>query len=67
MDTAKRTILKAILWNLLGLLTMLSVGYVATGSVALGGSMAVVNTLLGLTFYMIYERCWDRVRWGRNV
>lgn len=66
MDTRKRTFLKAILWNLLGLAMMALVGFVMTGSMALGGGMAIANTLIGLTCYIIYERVWSRISWGRT-
>jgi uncharacterized membrane protein len=67
MDTNKRTLTKALIWNVIGLAVMAGVGFVATGSFAVGGAMAVVNTALGLTMYVIYERIWARVSWGRNV
>jgi uncharacterized membrane protein len=67
MDTRKRTLLKAVLWNLLGLLMMVLVGFAMTGSVALGGAMALTNTLIGLICYVLYERIWSRIAWGRNV
>jgi uncharacterized membrane protein len=67
MDTSKRTILKAILWNALGLAMMLLVGFIMTGSLALGGVMAVINTSIGLVSYMLYERLWARIAWGRSV
>jgi uncharacterized membrane protein len=67
MDTRKRTFVKAIIWNLIGLSVMMLVGFVATGSFAIGGAMAVVNASIGLTSYVLYERVWDRVHWGRNV
>src|SRR5690606_5355771 len=51
MDTRWRTLLKAVLWNLLGLLTMSLVGLAMTGSVALGGAMAVANTAIGFVAY----------------
>lgn len=65
MDTGKRTVLKAILWNALGLAMMALVGFVMTGSLATGGAMAVVNTAIGLTSYVLYERLWARISWGR--
>lgn len=65
MDTRGRTILKAILWNLLGLVSMSLVGLLMTGSAALGGALAVANTALGFVAYVLYERCWARVSWGR--
>ena len=67
MDTGKRTVLKAILWNAIGLAMMALVGLVMTGSAALGGAMALVNTLIGLCCYILYERVWSHVSWGRHV
>ncbi|MCR9112329.1 MAG: DUF2061 domain-containing protein [Rhodobacteraceae bacterium] len=65
METARRTLVKAVLWNALGLVVMGVVGLVMTGSVALGGAMAVLNTAIGLACYIVYERIWSRIRWGR--
>jgi uncharacterized membrane protein len=67
MESAKRTITKAILWNLMGLLSMAGVGYAATGSLALGGGLAIANTLVGFICYVIYERVWSGIHWGRHV
>lgn len=67
MDTQRRTYIKAIIWNLIGLATMALVGFIATGSFAVGGMMALVNATLGLTMYIVYERVWARVSWGRHV
>ncbi len=67
METKKRSLLKAVIWNAMGLVMMSLVGLVATGSVAVGGTMALINTAIGLTLYIIYERVWSRIRWGRHV
>ncbi|GAB4442590.1 MAG: hypothetical protein OHK0026_09070 [Rhodocyclaceae bacterium] len=66
METRKRTVLKAVPWNLIGLLTMGRVGLVMTGSARLGGAMAVVNAAVGFVAYVVYERLWSRLRWGRQ-
>lgn len=65
METRRRTLTKAVFWNLLGLTVMSGVGFVATGSFAVGGAMALVNTLLGFVMYIGYERFWAGVAWGR--
>lgn len=67
METRRRSLVKAVIWNLIGLLTMSLVGLLATGSAAVGGVMAVVNTAVGFALYLVYERVWSRVRWGRHV
>lgn len=51
----------------MGLAVMTVVGLVATGSAAVGGTLAIVNTAIGLTMYVIYERVWAGISWGRNV
>ncbi len=59
--------MKAVLWNAMGLIVMTLVGLVATGSAAIGGTLAIVNTAIGLTLYVIYERVWAGISWGCNV
>lgn len=65
METRQRTVLKAVLWSALGWLVMAVVGFWFTGSVAAGGGMAAINTAVGLITYVIYERIWARIAWGR--
>lgn len=66
MDTRQRTMVKAVIWNLIGLSVMCLVGLVMTGSLKIGGAMAVINTCIGLATYVIYERVWDKILWGRR-
>ncbi|WP_164660962.1 DUF2061 domain-containing protein [Tropicibacter sp. Alg240-R139] len=67
METRQRSLVKAVIWNLMGLVMMTLVGLIATGSAAIGGTLALVNTAIGLTLYLIYERVWAGIRWGRNA
>jgi len=66
VDSTKRTFTKAIFWQMLGLISMGIVGYGFTGSIRVGGAMALVNAAVGLTFYVVYERLWARIGWGRS-
>ncbi len=65
MDSAKRTLVKAIIWQLVGVVTMGLVGFLMTGSAAQGLGLALANTAVGTVAYILYERFWARVRWGR--
>lgn len=67
METKQRTIVKALVWALIGVISMSVVGFVVTGSWGASGSMAFINTVVGLTSYVIYERIWSGVRWGRTL
>lgn len=67
METRRRSVVKAVVWNGMGLVVMTLVGLLATGSAAIGGTLAIVNTAIGLTLYVVYERIWAGITWGRNV
>lgn len=66
METRRRSVVKAIIWNAVGLAVMTLVGLIATGSAAIGGALALVNTAIGLTLYVLYERIWAGISWGRH-
>lgn len=67
MDAVKRSTTKAILWTALGFVMMTGVGFVFTGSLTTGGWMALANSALGMASYLLYERIWDRISWGRHA
>jgi uncharacterized membrane protein len=67
VDTRLRSIVKAIIWQIMGLGVMAAVGFAVTGSLWAGGIMGAINALIGVATYMIYERVWAAVRWGRKA
>ena len=66
METKSRSLVKALIWNVIGMASMSLVGFLATGSAAAGGVMAMVNTAVGFVMYLFYERVWAGIRWGRH-
>ena len=66
MDTRIRTIAKTTTWQASGLLMMGMLGYIATGSLERAGGLALTSTALGTITYVLHERIWDRVPWGRE-
>lgn len=65
MDTHTRSLAKAVSWQLLGLLSMMLIGYIFTGSLRTGGGLAITSAVLGTICYIAHERAWSAVRWGR--
>jgi uncharacterized membrane protein len=66
METRIRSIVKALIWQVIGLSIMAVVGILITGSLSAGGAMALINTALGFVTYLVYERAWARIHWGRR-
>ena len=65
METTARTIVKSVSWQLMGLITMSLIGYAFTRSFSAGGGIAVAGAVTGLVTFVIHEKIWDRVCWGR--
>lgn len=65
MESTTRTIAKTASWQMLGLLSMALIGYVFTGSFLTAGSLALVTALSGTICYVMHERVWNRIAWGR--
>lgn len=66
MDTTSRTVLKALTWQALGIVTMTALGYPHTGSVLSALTLAVSASASGFVFYLLHEKIWNAVRWGRR-
>ncbi|MCE0505287.1 MULTISPECIES: DUF2061 domain-containing protein [unclassified Roseivivax] len=66
MDTPIRTLAKAICWQALGICTMTGLGYLFTGSLSQGGAIAVTSSAVALVTYVLHERLWERISWGRR-
>lgn len=66
METQRRTLAKAATWQLSGLAVMTAITFVVTGSWGQGGVVALTGAAVGSVTYVLHERAWARVRWGRR-
>jgi len=66
METIWRSTTKALLWQGIGLVSMGGVGWLVTGSFTTGSALALANSVTGLALYLVYERVWARISWGRH-
>jgi uncharacterized membrane protein len=66
MDTTTRTLAKAVTWNILGITVMTVLNYPHTGSLAGALWLAVSVSTLGFISYLVHEKAWNAVRWGRR-
>ena len=63
-ETSKRTLIKALTWQFMGLLVMAAVGYVVTGSLIEAGGFSLALQAFSLVCYILHERVWGRIGWG---
>lgn len=65
METHRRSVVKALVWQGLGLVSMLLIGWLVTGSATVAGGLAVANMAVGFVCYLLHERFWARISWGK--
>jgi len=64
-DTLKRTLVKALVWGLLGVGTLLFTSVFITkdfsqASIVTGGFYSI-----RFVMYVVHERVWDKIEWGK--
>jgi len=67
MDSTRRIILKAITWQILGVITMTALSYPHTGSLTIALTLSVSTSAAGFVSFLVHERIWNSVRWGRKA
>lgn len=65
METTLRTWTKALSWQLTGILVSSLIGYYFTGSLTAALSLAGMSSVSGLLMFVLHEKLWQRVNWGR--
>ncbi|MBX2804766.1 MAG: DUF2061 domain-containing protein [Hyphomicrobiales bacterium] len=52
-------------WQAVGLITMTAIAFIFTGSLTQGGLVALTGAATGMVAYILHERLWARISWGR--
>ena len=63
-ETHKRTIVKTLSFRFIATLTTMIIVYAFTKSLALAGTVGILDTILKLFIYYFHERAWGKTRWG---
>ncbi|MEM5502457.1 DUF2061 domain-containing protein [Ahrensia kielensis] len=67
MELPRRTFVKAITWQLLGIATMTLLALFQSGNLIDSIMLALSASATGFVFYFIHERFWSKIRWGRRA
>jgi len=65
-DTNIRSIVKAISWRAIALMTTMLIVYLFTRQIDIAIKAGVIETGFKLFFYWMHERLWFKIRWGRK-
>lgn len=67
IDTRARSLVKSVIWRILGIVLLGLIVYLITGNWAETGIITVTFHGIRVVMYYYFERGWERVSWGRNI
>ena len=62
----RRSLVKTILYRILGTIETFLVVWIMGGSVEMASMAAIILMIVKLLMYYLYERVWNFIDWGRN-
>lgn len=66
MDTAYRSVAKAISYRLLGSLTTAGIVYVYSGDLGMSAGAGALDIFAKIGLYFLHERLWNYIPFGRQ-
>ena len=61
-----RSTIKSITWRVIGTLSLVLVAYSFTGKINLSLALGAIDIVSNIILYIIHERIWERIEWGRS-
>ena len=61
-----RSVLKSISWRIIGTLDTILISYIITGKLAFALSIGGIELVTKMVLYVVHERVWNTVKWGRK-
>jgi uncharacterized membrane protein len=66
IDTAGRSLAKAVSWRITGTIDTFLISWLITGQILLATGIAFTEVVTKILLYWIHERVWNKVNWGRK-
>ncbi|SHL49485.1 DUF2061 domain-containing protein [Roseibium suaedae] len=66
METTRRTLLKTLTWQTMGVISMTLLSLPHTGSFLGALTLALSASATGFVCFFLHELVWNRVGWGRH-
>ena len=64
-DIRTRSLLKTVTWRILASLDTFLIAWLVSGSISIGGWIAMIEIVTKLIIYYFHERARNKIKWGR--
>ena len=66
MESLKRSIVKTIVWRLIGSFSTFFIVYIYTEQLTLSSGVGLTQLLINSGLYYFHERLWNAITWGKD-
>ncbi|GAB4249995.1 MULTISPECIES: DUF2061 domain-containing protein [Deferrisoma] len=66
METARRSLAKALSWRLVATVVTTAIVFAATGEAEFAATIGITDTVVKFGAYFLHERLWNRIPFGRH-
>jgi|694.fasta_scaffold22398_1 uncharacterized membrane protein len=64
-DTPKRTVAKTFSWRIIATFATFFVSYIVSKDVSIASGIAGTQIIMHTFLYVIHERIWNKIQWGK--
>jgi len=64
-DSSIRTLAKTVSWRAVATVASFAVSYILSNNIVLSSSIAGSQIIIQSFLYIIHERIWNKIQWGR--
>ena len=61
-----RSLIKSISWRIIGTLDTIIISYLVTGTLSFALSIGAIELVTKMGLYVVHERVWNRIHWGKS-
>ncbi len=61
-----RSIMKSVSWRIIGTVDTIGIAWLITGTLKFALSIGFVELVTKMVLYIVHERLWNRISWGKK-
>ena len=65
-DKLNRSFIKSLSWRVIGTIDTVLISYFITGKIDFALSIGMIELITKMGLYVLHERLWNRVSWGKT-
>jgi len=66
METKTRSIVKSIIWRIIGIILLIVIAYFVTGDLKEMTIITILFHAIRMAMYYFHERIWQHISWGKE-